>query len=66
MCFAIPYKVLKIRQGSALIEGGKIVRLGREIKVKKDEYLRIIGNMAVGSLSKKEGVKIRRLIKSLN
>lgn len=66
MCFSIPYKVLKVDHNSALIEGGRIVRMDKDIQVKKGEYVRIAGNLAVGKLTKKEGLKIRRLIKSLN
>ena len=66
MCFSIPYKVLKVEKNNALIEGGQTVRLGKEIKVKESEYLRIIGNVAVGKLTKAEGLKVRQLIKKLN
>ncbi|MBM3283905.1 hypothetical protein FJY90_06720 [Candidatus Gottesmanbacteria bacterium] len=66
MCFAIPYKVLKVKSRSALLEGGQIVKLGQEIKIKKGDYLNIIGNIAVGSFSAQEGLKIRQQIKQLN
>jgi len=66
MCFSIPLKVKKVEGSIALLEGGKTVRLGKELSVKPGEYLRVTGNIAVGKLSKIEGQKIRRLIKSLN
>lgn len=66
MCFSIPYKVLKISNNSVLIEGGKTVRLGKDLKVKKGDYLRVTGEIAVGKLTPSEGLKIRQLIKSLN
>lgn len=66
MCFAIPYKILKISKGSALIEGGKTVRLGKEIKAKEGDYLQVVGSLAVCRLTNKEGLKVRKLIKSLN
>jgi hydrogenase maturation factor len=66
MCFSIPYKVLKITKNTVFLEGGKTVRIGREWKVKEGEYLRIIGNLAVGALTKSEGLKIRQLIKKIN
>lgn len=66
MCFSIPYKVLKTFGNSAIIEGGKTVSLGKDIRVKKGEYLQILGNVAISKLSKKEGLKIRQLISSLN
>lgn len=66
MCFSIPYKVLKVSKKSALIEGGRTVKLGEELSVKKGEYVRVTGNIAVGTLSKEEGLKIRQLIKGLS
>ncbi|MFC1626833.1 hypothetical protein ACFL1P_01365 [Patescibacteria group bacterium] len=66
MCFAIPYKVEKIINGKVLIEGGKEVTLGKELTVQIGGYVRVVGNIAVDTLTKKEGLKIRQLIKSLN
>lgn len=66
MCFSIPYKVIKVRNSTAFLEGSKSVRIGSEFDVKKGEYLQVIGDVAVGKLSQTEGLKIRRLIKSLN
>ena len=66
MCFSIPYKVLKSTKDQAILEGGKVIKLGNELNVRKDEYLQILGNVAVGKLSKAEGLKIRKLIKKLN
>jgi hydrogenase maturation factor len=66
MCFSVPYKVLKIDKNTAFLEGGKTIKIGKELSVKPGEYLRIIGDVAVGSLSKSEGLKVRKLIKSLN
>lgn len=66
MCFSIPSKVLQVEKGRALIEGGKTVRMGKDLKVTAGEYLQIIGNVAVVKLTKSEGLKIRKLIKKLN
>lgn len=66
MCFSIPYKVLRVDETSALIEGGWVVKIGKELKVKKGDYLQVAGNIGVGILSKTEGLKVRQLIKSLN
>ncbi|OGG00258.1 hypothetical protein A3D78_02080 [Candidatus Gottesmanbacteria bacterium RIFCSPHIGHO2_02_FULL_39_14] len=65
MCFSIPYRVEKIKNGTAIIEGRKKVKVGREIRVKKGEYLQVMGNLAVAKISKKEGLKIRNLIKTI-
>ena len=66
MCFSIPYKVRKTNNSTALLEGGKTVNLGKDISVKKGEYLQVIGDVAVGKLGVSEGLKIRKLIKKLN
>jgi hypothetical protein len=66
MCFSIPYKILSIKDNIAIIEDGRKILIGSEISANKGEYLRIIGNIAVGKLTKKEGLKIRKYIKLLN
>ncbi len=66
MCFSIPYKVVSVSKDKAFLEGGKVIKLGSELNVKKDEYLQILGDVAVGKLGKAEGLKIRKLIKKLN
>lgn len=66
MCFSIPYKVIKIDDDIAVVEGGKIVRIDKKIDMKKYGYVQVVGNVAVSSLSKTEGLKIRKLIKRLN
>jgi len=66
MCFSIPQKVLEVKNSTAFLDGGKSVKIGSEIKVAKGDYLQIAGEVAVGRLSKTQGLKIRRLIKSLN
>ena len=66
MCFSIPYKVLRIENGTAYLEGGKSIKIGNDTTVRKGEYLQVVGTVAVGSLTKSQGQKIRRLIKSLN
>ena len=66
MCFAIPYEVLDVINNHAIIEGGQKVALGKDVTVKKGEYIRVLGSIAVGKLSKTEGLKIRKLIKTLN
>lgn len=66
MCFSIPHQVIEVIENHAIIEGGQKIALGTEIKVKKGDYIQLLGSMAVGRLSKTEGLKIRQLIKSLN
>ncbi len=66
MCFSIPGKVVAVKKDIAYLESGNIIKLGSELKVVKGEYLQVIGNVAVGKLSKSQGLKVRRLIKSLN
>jgi hypothetical protein len=66
MCFSIPYQVLDVSKNHAIIEGGKKILLGKDITVKKGEYIQVLGSMTVGKLSRTEGLKVRKLIKSLN
>lgn len=66
MCFSIPYKINKISQNTALLEDGRSVKIDKGLKVRRGDYLQIAGDIAVGSLNKKEGLKIRQLIKNLN
>lgn len=66
MCFSIPYKVISVKKDTAFLESGKVIRLGQELKVKKGEYVQVLGDIAVGRLGRSEGLKIRKLIKKLN
>lgn len=66
MCFSIPKKVLKVKKNTAVVEGGKRVQLGTDTHVRTGQYLRVVGNIAVGTLSQREGLKVRQLIQSLN
>lgn len=66
MCFSIPKKVVRVEKGIAFVEGGQQIYLGSDIRVKSGQYLRTIGNIAVGTLEPREGLKVRQLIKSLN
>ena len=65
MCFAIPYKVEKTEKDIAIVEGGKRVKFGNNFSVKKGDYLQVMGNIAVGKISKVEGMRIRSLIKNI-
>lgn len=66
MCFAIPYKIISIKKNSAVIEGGRKIRLGKELKASSGDYIQAVDNIAVNVLSKKDGDAIRKLIASLN
>ncbi len=66
MCFSIPYKILQVKDDVVIVEGGKVVRIGKEMKVKRGDFLQITGDIGIGVLPKNEGLKIRKLIKSLN
>lgn len=65
MCFAIPYKILKVNKKSVLIEGDKKITIGEASNLKAGDYVRIAGNVAVDSLKQEEGLNIRKLIKSV-
>jgi hypothetical protein len=66
MCFSIPYKIISIEKDLAVLEDGRKIKFGKEISAMPGEYLQITGNIAVGKLTEKEGLRIRSLIKSLN
>lgn len=66
MCFAIPYKIIAIKKSHAIIENGRSVVLGKDTKANVGEYIQVVGDVATGVLSQKEGLTIRKLIKSLN
>ena len=65
MCFTLPYKILSIKKSKALIEGNRQVVIDKDMPVKKGDYLRVVGNVAVDYLLEKDGMKIRKLIKSV-
>lgn len=65
MCFTIPYRVEKIKKNIAYVEGGKRIRFDRNLRVKKGEYLQVVGELAVGKISSEEGLKVRNLIKTI-
>ena len=65
MCFTLPYKILSIKNNHAVIEGNKEVLIDKDMPVKKGDYLRLVGDVAVDYLLHQDGVKIRRLIKSI-
>ena len=65
MCFAIPYKVLRVDRDTAIVEGGKRVKFGNSFQVKAGNYLQVMGSVAVGKISKGEGLRVRNLIKTI-
>lgn len=65
MCFAIPYRVEKVDRDSAVVEGGRRVKLGGMFRVNRGDYLQVMGSIAVGKIKKTEGQRIRNLIKSI-
>ena len=66
MCFAIPFKVLRLNGDYALIEGGKKIKIGPELSVHTGDYLQVTGSVAVAVIPQVQGLKIRQLIKKLN
>ena len=66
MCFSVPLKVLTTRGQTAVVEGGLNIRLGRELRVKPGDYVRVVGRVAVDKLTRNQGARVRQLISSLN
>lgn len=66
MCFTIPYQIVKADETSVTIEDGRRIMIGQELTAQKGDYVQLVGEMAVGVLSRQEGKKIRQLIRALN
>jgi hydrogenase maturation factor len=66
MCFSIPVKILEVKDDIVVVENGKVIRIDKKMNVKKGRYLHVVGDMAVDTLSEKDGLKIRKMIKRLN
>jgi len=64
MCFSVPLKVTKAGSETALLENGKTIALGN-LKVKKGDFLQVAGEIAVGRLSNKQGLKVRQVITNI-
>lgn len=63
MCFEIPLKIVNIEKNNAVMEDGRVVRLG-EIQAKKNDYLLVYANIAVEKMQKTKALAARRLIKN--
>ena len=63
MCFAIPLKVTKVTGKTAVMENGRVVKLGSLEKVVRGDYLEVYANVAVQKMAKGDALSIRKLIK---
>lgn len=63
MCFAIPLKIKKIKNRTAEMEDGRLVRLGSLDQVRVGDYLEVYADLAVNRLKPNDAQQIRRLIK---
>ncbi len=66
MCFSIPLKVISTTKSFATLDDGQKIRIKRGVVPHSGEYVRIIGNVIVDTLSHEEGQNVRRLIKELH
>ncbi len=66
MCFSIPVKVLQVDGYKATIEGGSIARFDKTMNIQKGDYVQLTGDVIVATLTKAQGLNVRRLIKRLN
>jgi len=66
MCFSIPYKIIAVEKSHVIIEGGRNILCNNDNRATVGAYAQVSGDVVVGILSKKEGLAIRKLIKSLN
>lgn len=65
MCFAIPLKVIKIGSGFAVVEGNKKIKLDTMMRLKIGDFVQMSGDLAVGKLSTREGLRIRKIINDI-
>lgn len=65
MCFAIPLKVIKIGTGFAVVEGNKKIKLDKMVRLKIGDFVVVNGGLAVGKLSTREGLRIRKIINNI-
>ena len=66
MCFSIPARVTAFnKKGYVVVEGGKRVMIDKDIRIKPGDYVRVIGDVAVDILPAKQGLQVRKLIRSL-
>jgi hydrogenase maturation factor len=65
MCLSVPLRVVRVRDKNATVEGDISVQLTDDLRVRVGDYLQLVGGVAVGSLSKKEGARVRKYLQSL-
>ena len=65
MCFSIPYKILKIKANSVIIEDGREISNIGFPTLKSGDYIRLAGGQIDEVIEKREGFEIRKLIKKL-
>lgn len=66
MCLAIPYQVVSVAASKVTLEDGRMITVGRDLKPKKGDYIRLAGDVAVDVLSRIDGMRIRQMIARLN
>lgn len=65
MCFSIPVKVKETGDHSITVENGIKIIKDKHLIIKKGDYVMVSGGIVVGSLSQKEGLAVRKLIKKV-
>ena len=65
MCFAIPKKIDEVIGKIAITADKKTIKLGG-LKVKKGEYVHVIGPVAIEKLTNQDASAILNTIKTLN
>ena len=65
MCFLIPKKVISVTGKTAKLEDGHNVDLGNVKSVKKGDFLRVYGNIAIEKVRNKEAQAIRKFVDKL-
>lgn len=69
MCLATPSKVIKIKNGCAIVKSGKHTHqanLSLVKNVKIGDYVIVHGDLALNKIQKQEAKKILKMINNLN
>jgi hypothetical protein len=65
VCFTIPYRVLHVSSSRITLEGGREVVKPPTLSISVGDCVRVVGNVIIEKMSKREGQKVRSLIKHI-
>ncbi len=66
MCFAVPLKTIKKKQGQWVMEDGRVVKTDMVGEVSRGDFLICRQDMAVDKISQVQALAMRRAIKGVS